>query len=98
MMERQEDREERQRHHKRRIGLVVGEVSRYQQYVHHPDVREGESLPASPPVSQSEKEKGHAQDEVVEPHVKQVVVGEDKSNQSEKRFSLLNAVEEIEQG
>ena len=74
------------------------EVGHQQQYVYDHNVYQSELILDSPPVAEGEEKQRHTEDEVIEPHVKQVVVSIHKSKQPKDHISLGNAVEEIEEG
>ena len=76
----------------------MGKVGHQQQYVYDNDVCQSELILDSPPVAKGEEKQGHAKDKAVETHVKQVVVGEHKPEQSKDHISLLDTVEKIKEG
>ena len=74
------------------------EIGRQQQYVYDHNVYQPELILDPPPVAEGEKKQGHTEDEVIEPHVKQIIVGIHKPEQPKDYISLGNTVEEIEEG
>ena len=76
----------------------MGEVGHQRQYVYDNDVCQPEFILDSPPVTHREEKQGHTEDEVVEPHVEQVVVGKNKPKQSKHYILFFDTVEEIEKG